>query len=184
MTRKCARRPLYSSEEDQNLPQRTGSPDVSTAVVMQNIVVSEATSRTIWSLRKAAALRDWVLFRQRLLSKLNGVGHLILVVAERSGIDRISTSIPSYASFDTIRRIMRNMVRVSSWMGDQESHFVKGLYENVSRQLYDSNAYGTYVILNDWAYLLVAVTRGSLHREMQLINITLRGHTNIKLLDT
>ena len=123
----------------------------------------------------------------------HGVGHLILVVAERTGIDvnfRISDSVPSYASPGIIRRIMRNTVRFSGWMGDQEPHFIKELYEDVPRQLYGTNACGMHVVLTGWAYLLgIKVnecwqpTEDHYREAMQLVNIALRGHGDAKLIE-
>ena len=121
------------------------------------------------------------------------MGHLILVVAERTGIDvnfRISDSVPSYASPGIIRRIMRNTVRFSGWMGDQEPHFIKELYEDVPRQLYGTNACGMHVVLTGWAYLLgIKVnerwqpTEDHYREAIQLVNIALRGHGDAKLIE-
>ena len=123
----------------------------------------------------------------------HGVGHLILVVAQRTGTDihfRISDSMPSYASPGIIRRIMRNTVRFSGWMREQEPNFVREVCEDVPHQSSGANACGMHVVLAGWAYLLrIEVnehwqpTEDDYREAMQLVNIALRGHGDAKLIE-
>ncbi|KAL9067727.1 MAG: hypothetical protein Q9161_006719 [Pseudevernia consocians] len=116
----------------------------------------------------------------------HGVGHLILVIAEREGVDvkfEISNSLSSYGNKDQARGIFRNIVRLSGWMEDRgRPRFVDEKYNPVSGQEPGSNACGTHVILNAWAYLLGLEvdefwepSEDLYDQAMRLINKALRG---------
>lgn len=86
----------------------------------------------------------------------HGVGHLVLVVAERIGTDihlKISNSLDGYPA-DRVTRIAGNVIRFSGWMDVREPRIVRVWQQCVSQQSLGSNTCGTHVILNGWAYLL------------------------------
>ena len=91
------------------------------------------------------------------MATTESIGHLILVIAER--IDnvihfKIGNSLNGYTTDAAIRRVVRNIVRNCGWMDGREPRFSTERQQNVPQQMWGSNACGTHVIFDGWAYAL------------------------------
>ncbi len=85
-----------------------------------------------------------------------GIGHFLLVIVERTGRHVRLTflnSLPEYVPRqDVVRRIARNIIRYSGWMGALWPRFEGEDWPTIAPQR--GNKCGLHVVLNAWAYLL------------------------------
>ncbi len=118
-----------------------------------------------------------------------GIGHFLLVIAERTGQDVRLTflnSLPEYVPRrDIVRRIARNIIRYSGWMGGLWPQFVGEDWPAVAPQ--SGNTCGLHVVLNAWAYILSFNLRPTeesrshqFYKEArEIINLALQGRMSV-----
>ena len=120
--------------------------------------------------------------------RLSAVGHLVLVVAERTGDDihlKLSDSLTRGSSSDaTIQKIAWSIVENSGWMDGRTPRFVRAWHNEVPQQMPGTNSCGLHVILSGWAYLLNIKVNAqwsptdALYRSaVVLVNQALRGQS-------
>lgn len=122
-----------------------------------------------------------------------GIGHFMLVIAERTGRDvrlTFQNSLPAYVPRQgVVRRIARNIIRYSGWMGGLWPRFQGEDWPPVAPQR--DNACGLHVVLNAWTYILSlkpqptkTLRSPQFYKETrEIINLALQGRmsaTNIE----
>ena len=126
---------------------------------------------------------------------VGGIGHWILVVAEKTDADvhfKISYSLNGNPKcHDIITNIITSIVQNSGWMANTQPIFRREWKIDVAQQLPGTNACGLHVILNGWAYLLNITPRKdwqpTLERydeAIQLINMALHGRATAVDIET